>query len=304
MKKLVLDIGGTLIKYAVMNRNAEIFQRGELPTPLENIEDLMRKIEEIYHSVKDEVDGIAISMPGNIDSEKGYIYSPGYLKYNANTNILDKIHEYINVPVSVENDGKSAALAEVWKGNLSDCKDGVVMILGTGIGGGIIKDGKVHKGNHFFAGEFSFIMQEFNDLSFDNVFALTGSTSAFVSEVAATKNVDSNSINGYKVFSMIEENDKEVLEIFERFTRNIAIQIYNLQCILDPDKILIGGGISKQPILLEKIKENLEKIYEKIPFDIPHAVVDTCKHYNDSNLIGALYNYYLQFPEEKNNIQI
>lgn len=298
MKKLVLDIGGTLIKYAVMNRNAEIFQRGELPTPLENIEDLMRKIEEIYHSVKVEVDGIAISMPGNIDSEKGYIYSPGYLKYNANTNILDKIHEYIDVPVSVENDGKSAALAEVWKGNLSDCKDGVVMILGTGIGGGIIKDGKVHKGNHFFAGEISFIMQEFNDLTFDNVFALTGSTSAFVSEVAATKNVDSNSINGYKVFSMIEENDKEVLEIFERFTRNIAIQIYNLQCILDPDKILIGGGISKQPILLEKIKENLEKIYEKIPFDIPHAVVDTCKHYNDSNLIGALYNYYLQFPEE------
>ena len=302
MKKLVLDIGGTLIKYAVMNRNAEIFQRGELPTPLENIEDLMRKIEEIYHSVKDEVDGIAISMPGNIDSEKGYIYSPGYLKYNANTNILDKIHEYIDVPISVENDGKSAALAEVWKGNLSDCKDGVFMILGTGIGGGIIKDGKVHKGNHFFAGEFSFIMQEFNDLTFDNVFALTGSTSAFVSEVAATKNGDSNSINGYKVFSMIEENDKEVLEIFERFTRNIAIQIYNLQCILDPDKILIGGGISKQPILLEKIKENLEKIYEKIPFDIPHAVVDTCKHYNDSNLIGALYNYYLQFPEEKNNI--
>lgn len=298
MKKLVLDIGGTLIKYAVMDKEAKIFQRGELPTPLDSIESLMKKITELYNSLKDEVNGIAISMPGNIDTKTGQIYSPGALAYNANVNIVDKIHEHINVPVSVENDGKSAALAEVWMGNLKNFKDGVVMILGTGIGGGIIKDRKIHKGNNFFAGEFSFILQDAKELDFNSAFALTGSTSALINEVSKKKNIDIKDLNGYKVFSMIEEKDSEVLEIFEKFTTNIAIQIYNLQCILDPEKFLIGGGISKQPILLEKIKENLEKIYEKIPFDIPHAVVDTCKHYNDSNLIGALYNYYLQFPED------
>lgn len=298
MKKLVLDIGGTLIKYAVMDKEAKIFQRGELPTPLDSIESLMKKITELYNSLKDEVNGIAISMPGNIDTKTGQIYSPGALAYNANVNIVDKIHEHINVPVSVENDGKSAALAEVWMGNLKNFKDGVVMILGTGIGGGIIKDRKIHKGNNFFAGEFSFILQDAKQLDFNSAFALTGSTSALINEVSKKKNIDIKDLNGYKVFSMIEEKDSEVLEIFEKFTTNIAIQIYNLQCILDPEKFLIGGGISKQPILLEKIKENLEKIYEKIPFDIPHAVVDTCKHYNDSNLIGALYNYYLQFPED------
>lgn len=298
MKKLVLDIGGTLIKYAVMDKEAKIFQRGELPTPLDSIESLMKKITELYNSLKDEVNGIAISMPGNIDTKTGQIYSPGALAYNANVNIVDKIQEHINVPVSVENDGKSAALAEVWMGNLKNFKDGVVMILGTGIGGGIIKDRKIHKGNNFFAGEFSFILQDAKNLDFNSVFALTGSTSALINEVSKKKNIDIKDLNGYKVFSMIEEKDSEVLEIFEKFTTNIAIQIYNLQCILDPEKFLIGGGISKQPILLEKIKENLEKIYEKIPFDIPHAVVDTCKHYNDSNLIGALYNYYLQFPED------
>ncbi|WP_288479092.1 ROK family protein [uncultured Clostridium sp.] len=298
MKKLVLDIGGTLIKYAVMNKEAKIFQRGELPTPLDSIESLMKKITELYNSLKDEVNGIAISMPGNIDTKTGQIYSPGALTYNANVNIVDKIQEHINVPVSVENDGKSAALAEVWMGNLKNFKDGVVMILGTGIGGGIIKDRKIHKGNNFFAGEFSFILQDAKELDFNSAFALTGSTSALINEVSKKKNIDIKDLNGYKVFSMIEEKDSEVLEIFEKFTTNIAIQIYNLQCILDPEKFLIGGGISKQPILLEKIKENLEKIYEKIPFDIPHAVVDTCKHYNDSNLIGALYNYYLQFPED------
>ncbi|WP_411167621.1 ROK family protein [Clostridium sp. MB05] len=298
MKKLVLDIGGSAIKYAVMNHRAEIFQKGEVPTPLDTIENLMEAIKSIYEEIKDEVNGIAISMPGNIDSAIGDVYSPGALSYNANVNIIDKIHEHINLPISVENDGKSAALAEVWKGNLASCSDGIVMILGTGIGGGIIKDRKIHKGNHFFAGEFSYIMQDTNNLDFHNAFALKGSTSALIMETAAIKKVEPRSINGHDVFKWINDNDPDVLEVFERFTMNLAIQIYNLQCILDPEKILIGGGISKQPILVKKIRENLEKIYAKIPFDIPHAIVDTCKYFNDSNLIGALYNYYLQFPEE------
>lgn len=298
MRKLVLDIGGTLIKYAVMDNKAEIFQRGEKSTPLDKIESLMTTIKEIYEEVKSEVNGIAISMPGNIDSSNGYIYSPGALVYNENINIIDKIHEYIDLPVAVENDGKSAALAEVWKGNLSNCLDGIVMILGTGIGGGIIKDGKLHKGNHFFAGEFSYIMQDINSLDFNSLFALKGSTSALVREAANVKKVFPQSINGYDVFKWIGDNDSEVLKVFEKFTMSLAMQVYNLQCILDPEKVLIGGGISKQPILIEKIKTGLEKIYETLPFKIPHAVVDTCKYFNDSNLIGALYNYYLQFPEE------
>ncbi|MDZ5010286.1 ROK family protein, partial [Clostridium perfringens] len=180
---------------------------------------------------------------------------------------------HINLPISVENDGKSAALAEVWKGNLASCSDGIVMILGTGIGGGIIKDRKIHKGNHFFAGEFSYIMQDTNNLDFHNAFALKGSTSALIMETAAIKKVEPRSINGHDVFKWINDNDPDVLEVFERFTMNLAIQIYNLQCILDPEKILIGGGISKQPILVKKLRENLEKIYAKIPFDIPHAIV-------------------------------
>lgn len=298
MNKLVLDIGGSSIKYAHMNDEAEIFQRGEVPTPLDKIESLMYTIRGIYEEVKDEVNGIAISMPGNIDCSTGHIYSSGALKYNEGINIIDKIHEHINLPISVENDGKSAALAEVWKGNLSSCSDGIVMILGTGIGGGIIKNRKIHKGNHFFAGEFSFLMQDVNNLDFHNVFALKGSTYALIMEAADVKKIQPQSINGHDVFKWINDNDPDVLEVFEKFTMNIAMEIHNLQCILDPEKILIGGGISKQPILVKKIRENLEKIYENIPFNIPHATVDVCKYFNDSNLIGALYNYYVQFPEE------
>lgn len=64
-----------------------------------------------------------------------------------------------------------------------------------------------------------------------------------------------------------------------------------MQCILDPQKVLIGGGISQQAILIEKIKEKLEELYEKIPFEIPKAQVEACCYFNDSNLIGALYNH-------------
>ncbi|MGL5416249.1 MAG: ROK family protein [Clostridium sp.] len=296
MKKLVLDIGGTFIKYAVMNKEAEILERGKERTPLDTFENLMKTIKDVYENFKDEVTGIAISMPGNIDSETGQVYTPGSLTYNEGINIIEELKKYIDLPISVENDGKSAALAEAWIGNLKECNDGIVIILGTGIGGGIIKDKKIHKGKNFFAGEFSFIMGSNNKANFDNVFAMQGSTSALIKKVSEVKGLNEDELNGYEIFNLIEKRDDETLKVFNEFTKIIGIQIFNLQCILDPEKILIGGGISKQKILLEKIKENLDEIYEEMGmFKMPQAKVDTCKYFNDSNLIGALYNYYLHF---------
>nr|WP_297633674.1 ROK family protein [uncultured Clostridium sp.] len=296
MKKLVLDIGGTFIKYAVMNREAEILEKGKEKTPLDTLENLVKTIKKIYGTFKDEVTGIAISMPGNIDSETGQVYTPGSLAYNEGINIIEELNKHIDLPISVENDGKSAALAEAWMGNLKECNDGIVMIIGTGIGGGIIKDKKIHKGKNFFAGEFSFIMGSNNEANFDNVFAMQGSTSALIKKVAEVKGINEDELDGYEVFNLIEKNDEETLKVFNGFAKTIGIQIFNLQCILDPEKILIGGGISKQKILLEKIKENLDEIYKEMKmFKMPQAKIDTCKYFNDSNLIGALYNYYLHF---------
>lgn len=296
MKKLVLDIGGTFIKYAVMNREAEILEKGKEKTPLDTLESLVKTIKNIYRNFKGEVTGIAISMPGNIDSETGQVYTPGALAYNEGINIIEELQKYIDLPISVENDGKSAALAEVWIGNLKECNDGVVMILGTGVGGGIIKDKKIHKGKNFFAGEFSFIMGSNSEANFNNVFAMQGSTAALIKKVAKAKGINEDTLNGYEVFNLIEKTDEETLQIFNDFAKTIAIQVFNLQCVLDPEKILIGGGISKQKILLEKIKENLDEIYKEMAmFNMPQAKIDTCKYFNDSNLIGALYNYYLHF---------
>lgn len=299
MYTLVFDIGGTCIKYAVMDKEAGIYNRGEVETPLDSLEHFLDTIEEIYLPFKDIVDGIALSMPGNIDTESGQVYTPGALLYNANRNIKDAIHNRIQLPLSVENDGKSAALAEVWKGNLKECQDGVVMILGTGIGGGIIKDRKIHKGNHFFAGEFSYMMNNFENIEFKNAFALRGSTSALLQNVAMQKQIDPRTINGKLVFEWIAQGDEVAKDALQLVARQIAGEIYNLQCILDPEKFLIGGGISQQACLLTSIQEHLKMIYASIPFQVPQAVVETCKFFNDSNLIGALYHFYLQYPDGK-----
>lgn len=290
MKYLVFDVGASAIKYALMDNQAVIYEKGKEATPQDSLDHFIAVLESVYHKYETEIDGIAISIPGTIDSNNGQIYAPGGLLYNENVNLRDKIHAFTTLPVALENDGKSAALAEVWKGNLKDCSDGIVLVIGSGIGGGIIKDGKLWKGSHLFAGEFSYLIQG-QELSFMNVWALQGSTTALLMEVSQKKGIDMKELDGFKVFEMIKNNDQDACDALNHVAGNLARGIFNLQCILDPQKVLIGGGISQQPILLEKIQAELDHIYTMIPFQIPHVKLETCCYFNDSNLIGALYNF-------------
>lgn len=296
MKKLVYDVGASAVKYALMDNNANIYDKGKEPTPQDNLEHFLSVLESIYRKYEDQIDGIAMSLPGTIDSEKGQIYAPGGLAYNANVNLVEKMRAFTSLPIVLENDGKSAALAEAWKGNLSDVKDGIVIVVGSGLGGGIIKDGKLWRGTHLFAGEFSFVFTNDN-IGFESVWAMSGSTTALVGGVAQRKGVDIASLDGVKIFEMIKNNDQDACDSLRAVAKSLAKGIYNLQCILDPEKVCIGGGISQQPILLETIKEELDAVYAQIPFPIPHAQVDVCKFFNDSNLVGALYNYLVMRGE-------
>lgn len=298
-RKLVMDVGGTMMKYALMDEDANIYQKGEVPTPIDSLDHFLDTVMSIYETVKEDVDGLAFSLPGNIDSDTGQIFAPGALLYNAGVNIIEKLQERIALPIAVENDGKCAALAEVWKGNLQDVQSGIVLIIGTGIGGGIIHERKLIKGSHFFAGEVSYLKTDLKDNAFMSCFAMKGSTTALVGSVAAVKGMKMEDLDGKKVFAMIQEGDKEAIACLEEMCNYLAAGIYNLQCLLDPDRVLIGGGISKQPLLVETIRKQLEKQYEDIPFSIPHAQVDVCAHFNDSNLIGALYNYNLHIQEDR-----
>ena len=96
-------------------------------------------------------------MAGVLDVDRGFAYHGGGVRCIQNLEIVNILEERLKVPVTIENDAKAAALAEVWKGNLSDVRDGIVIVIGTAIGGAVIIDRKVLRGKNLMAGEFSYI---------------------------------------------------------------------------------------------------------------------------------------------------
>ena len=292
-KCLCIDVGGTAIKYGIIDSDLNLTDKGEVPTPHEGMDEYLDALEKIYRQAEDKVHGIAMSVPGVIDSENGICISGGNLKFVENYNLAEVLEKRLKVPVSIMNDAKSAAMAEARWGALSDCPDGIVIVLGTGIGGALIKDGKVHFGKNFAAGEFSFISLGENMDSMEDTWAGRAGNPRLRTLVANAKGIeDPESITGFDVFRWAEEGDSLVLMALEQFTRGIAHMIINLQVIYDPDRFVIGGGISRQPLLLQYIQKNLDYFYTQFKWPGEKADVTTCKFFNDANLIGA-YSYFL-----------
>ncbi|QGU96255.1 ROK family protein [Clostridium bovifaecis] len=293
MELLVFDVGGTGIKYATMNEKADFIEKGEVQTPRDSIESFMEVIGSIFDKYKNRITGIAMSMPGRIDSERGYAYTGGSLQYNAHKEIVTVLQQRCPVPITIENDGKCAALAEVWMGNLKDCDDAIVVILGTAVGGGIIKDKKLHKGKHFAAGEFSYIFT--NNSAFkgknSDIWGTQAGVSGLCISVSKVKDLPLEEVSGKVVFEYANSGDKEVLSILDDYCYRMVLQLYNLQYVYDPERIAIGGGISKQDILIEYIKRNVEKHADELELFLVKPEIVRCKFSNDSNLIGALCVY-------------
>lgn len=291
MKKyMVIDVGGTAIKYALMDEEFNFYHKGELPTPKTGLEPYFNTLTELVMPYQSEISGVAFSMPGQIDSEKGYLFTGGNLdKFIHEYPVAEELKKRWGLPVTVENDARCAALAEVSKGALKGCKDGIVIVLGTGIGGAVIKNGKIHSGNKFSAGEVSFLLVH-NDLEKrDCIWGEHGNNKAMLSKVSETTGIPTEELDGKIIFEMANQKDERVLEALRKHFREIAIQIYNLQVIYDPERIAIGGGISKQPLVIELIQAGLDEIYEKVWRTVNPVDLVPCHFRSDANLIGALY---------------
>ncbi len=288
MKVLVIDIGGTFIKYACMDENMAILTRGSVKTPTESREQLIEEIGKIYDDMSD-IDGISISMPGIIDSENGYCSMGGALQYNNDFYLRSSLYKRCPVKIHMENDAKCAAMAEATVGNLNDVSDGFVLIFGTMIGGAFIKDHKLHKGKHFSAGEVSYINTIRDGAPLvENVWGNRCGTPYLCRLFADKKNIGVEDVDGVMVFKAVNNNDEDALECLQQYTKEIAVQIFNIQSILDLERIAIGGGISAQPVFIEYIKDNLKALYKECIYHVPPAEVVTCKFQNDANIIGAL----------------
>ncbi len=288
MKVLAVDIGGTFIKYACMEEDMKILSRGKVPTPTESREQLIEAIGQIYDKMPD-TSGIAISMPGIIDSANGYCSMGGALRYNDDFYLRHSLYKRCPVRIHMENDAKCAAMAEAAVGSLKDVADGFVLIFGTMIGGGYIKEHKLHRGKHFAAGEVSYITTDRDAMAdYDTVWGNRCGTPSLCRMFAEKKGLALEDVDGEKVFGAVNSGDEDAVECLQKFTKEIAVQLFNLQTVLDPERFAIGGGISAQPIFIESIKNHLKVMYAGCPYDVPHAEVVSCKFQNDANLVGAL----------------
>jgi predicted NBD/HSP70 family sugar kinase len=299
MKYLVLDIGGTAIKYALMDERAAALDRGQVATPLAGFDAFRAEIIRLYKIYQDQIDGIAFSLPGVIDSEQGRSITGGSLTYNDNRNFVADFQDYCRLPITIENDAKCAALAEAWQGSLSECKNGVVVVLGTEVGGGIIVDGQLYKGSHFAAGEFSYLLtnichhkgEPYRFLGPDS------GTRGLCRAVEHNKHLGSGCVDGRQAFAWANEDDDVVCETLDDYTYNLAMLFFNLQALFDPDVIAVGGGISAEPLLFQFIEKNIAYLEEHLSKRLITPKVVRCKFMNDANLIGAL-KHHLQHAED------
>lgn len=283
---LAFDIGGTFIKYGLVTENAEILENNKVKTPgtLDELLSIINNLAEKYSDVK----GIAISAPGAV-SDGGVIYGSSAIRYLHGPNIKNLVKEQTSLPVYLENDANCAGYAEIWDGAAKGKKDVLVMVIGTGIGGSVFKNGQLHKGAHLHGGEFGYMLLTGDIQDSNDVWSRVASTAALVKDVAKRKQIGVESLSGEQIFELADSGDTDCIEAINRFYHLLAVGIYNLQYIYDPEVIVIGGGISARDNLIDGINEKLDNILAKVDLAKIKPEIIACRYRQNANLLGAVY---------------
>ncbi|MBR2518398.1 MAG: ROK family protein [Selenomonadaceae bacterium] len=288
MKILTVDIDGTFLSYACMDELMNISRRGKIFTPQDGREQLIEAVGRIFDAV-DGAQGIAVSMPGIIDSERGYCAMGGALRYNDDFNFRDALQKRCETKIHVENNAKCAAMAEAAVGSLAGVADGFVLIFSTMIGGALIRDHKLFKGKHFAAGEVSYIiLNSANNLGDENLFGRSFGVPKFLQRYSEIKGADIETVDLLTIFDAVNHGEPEAQNCLSWYTKEIAVRIFNLQTVLDVETFSIGGEPAKFPAFMTNLRGELQKLYDSCPFRLPQAEIVSSKFFNDANLIGAL----------------
>ena len=300
---LSIDIGGTFIKHALIDQSGNIQSLKKDSTP-NNLEPFKELIVEILDSYHDKIRAVAVSCPGKIDSTNGIVYHGGALPFLHTFKLKEFIETHTQLTCSLTNDGKSAALAELWLGQLKDIKNGGVMTLGTGVGGGLVLNGELFQGTHFQAAELSFMLLTTDSpLDLANIAGLKGSAVNFIQQAATLLQLD-NLLDGKTVFYELEKRNPLIYPLFEAYSLSIATIIMNIQSVVDLERIAIGGGISAQPILIEEINEQYHKTLTTTPLlssMLTPVEIVPCHFRNEAGLLGALYQLLQEVDEHNFN---
>ncbi|GFI08093.1 glucokinase [Lachnospiraceae bacterium] len=267
------DIGGTTVKLGLFDTEGNILDKWEIKTHTENegsaiLPDtaaaILAKMEERKLN-PEEVAGIGVGVPGPVSID-------GIVPHTANLGwgykeVTKELSERTGLPCKAGNDANVAALGEMWMGGAKGHKDVLLLTLGTGVGGGIIVDGKILTGAHGAGGEIGHIHVEDqieehcgcgNQGCLEQFASATGIARlarAALAESEEPSILREGEVTAKAVFDALKEGDELAKRVVERFGRYLGTAISVMAGILDPEVIVIGGGVSKAGwILLDYIR--------------------------------------------------
>lgn len=280
-KALAIDVGGTKIYNAIIDENGNILSEIEKhPTP-KTFDGIKETFLEIISKHEENVDVIAFSTCGAVNNENtGIVGSTGNIAKEYPTMPFKTLSEK---PVFVENDANCAAWAEYKIGASKDTKVSVMITLGTGVGGGIIINGKLLKGQNGAAGEMHFKMRTDKHRkctcgSWDCFEIYASGTGLKLTAEEMTSNPN---ITTYDVVDGVKNNDSKMLAIFEKWQQDITDGIIGLANLFDPDCVVLSGSMAEF-VNTEKIENIVNKEIVTTPVKIKKAQAG-----NYSGMIGA-----------------
>lgn len=291
---MVFDIGGSSAKWSVISQNGEMLESGKFGIP-DNKETFFNSLGNTTNEMKGKFDvkGIAISAPGAVDCETGIIGGLSAIPYIHGPNFKVILKEFTGLNVELENDANCAALGECWLGAGKENKDLAFVVCGTGIGGAIVKDKKIHSGIHKHGGEFGYcsISCELDGEPKFTSWSQSGSTIALAKKVAKLKGLEEGSLDGVEVFELCNKSDEIAIQEVNKYYFIMAVGIYNIQYTYDPEVIILGGAISERPEYVEEVNKRLDILMNSDLEGTIKPVIKKCEFGNDANKLGALYNY-------------
>lgn len=290
MKQYIcIDIGGTSIKYGVIQEDLAFVSRGEIPTEAQKYggPGIVKKICKITEDFLKDFSplGVCISTAGMVDCQTGTIsYASALIPQYTGTKLKNIIEERFGIPCEVENDVNCAGLAESYAGAAKGCSISLCLTVGTGIGGSIIIDGKVFHGFSGSGAEVGYMHLpggQFQDL---------GASSILVKKVAELKQVDPDSINGKLVFERAKAGDPDCLKAIEEMTDILGMGIANICYVLNPEIVVLGGGIMAQKdFLYHRIRKAMDRYL--IPSVSEKTQLAFAQNQNQAGMLGAYFHF-------------
>lgn len=273
-----VDIGGTTVKLGLFTTDGEIVDKWEIKTRTENqgeavLPDIAEALKEKLEEKKigrDEVEGIGVGVPAPVNTE-GVVQNTANLGWGYKE-VKREMEELSGMRAEIGNDANVAALGEMWLGAGKGRKNIIMVTLGTGVGGGIIIDGKPLVGAHGAGGEIGHLCVNYEETDHCGC-GNTGCLEQYASATGITRlaNIrlakdDAKSVlreqevSAKTVFDAVKAGDAVAKEIAEEFGKYLGHAMANLAAVADPSAIVIGGGVSKAgEVLIEYVEKNFKE---------------------------------------------